>query len=111
MNNQELNKGQERAIELHIEELTLHGFAPGDRHLVADAMKQELIRLLSEQGLPSPTLQDEQFATLDGGDLNVGAGMKPKGVGTQVAGAVFGELTAGLSSRTKIGKPPTGSRD
>ena len=40
-------------IELHIEELVLHGFAPGDRHPIGDAVEHELIRLFAEQGLPS----------------------------------------------------------
>ncbi|MBD0326005.1 MAG: hypothetical protein ICV68_06225, partial [Pyrinomonadaceae bacterium] len=44
-------------IELHIEELILHGFERRDRYAIADAFERELSRLLSEQfaeqGLPS----------------------------------------------------------
>ena len=41
------------SIEMHIEELVLHGFEPGDRHAIGDAVERELARLLSEHGLPS----------------------------------------------------------
>src|SRR5258708_7973370 len=35
-------------INLHIEELVLHGFAPGDRYTIADPVERELSRLLTE---------------------------------------------------------------
>jgi len=38
-------------IHLHIEELVLHGFAPGDRHQISEAMQQELTRLISEKNI------------------------------------------------------------
>jgi hypothetical protein len=44
--------GSER-IELHIDRLVLDGFAPGDRHRIADALRIELARLLVERGMPS----------------------------------------------------------
>jgi hypothetical protein len=34
------------SINLHIEELVLHGFAPGDRHRISEAVEQELTRLI-----------------------------------------------------------------
>jgi len=30
------------AIQFHIEELVLHGFSPGDRHRIADALERQL---------------------------------------------------------------------
>jgi hypothetical protein len=39
-------------IELHIDRLVLDGFAPGDRHGIADALRIELARLLVEGGMP-----------------------------------------------------------
>ncbi|MEJ2009120.1 MAG: hypothetical protein P8Z30_13360 [Acidobacteriota bacterium] len=42
-----------RRVEVHIEELVLHGFAPGDRHRIAVAVKQELSRLILAEGVPA----------------------------------------------------------
>jgi hypothetical protein len=39
------------AIELSIDELVLDGFAPGERYRIGDAVEQELVRLLTMQGL------------------------------------------------------------
>jgi len=39
-------------IEVHIEELILEGFAPGDRWRVGAAVQEELGRLFSRQGVP-----------------------------------------------------------
>jgi len=41
-------------VELHIEELVLHGFRSGDRFHIGDALERELVRLLGKQGLPAP---------------------------------------------------------
>ena len=41
-----------RAIEVHIEELVLHGFDPGERWRVADTLENQLRGLLAERGLP-----------------------------------------------------------
>jgi hypothetical protein len=78
-------------IELHIEELVLHGFAPGDRYRIGEAVQRELVRLLSEQGVPLSLGQDGEIARLDGGTFKV-TSSKPETVGTQVAQAVHGSL-------------------
>jgi hypothetical protein len=41
-----------REIEVHIEELVLHGFDPHSRWKVADALENQLRGLLAERGLP-----------------------------------------------------------
>jgi hypothetical protein len=41
-----------REIEVHIEELVLHGFDPHSRWSVADALENQLRGLLAERGLP-----------------------------------------------------------
>jgi hypothetical protein len=51
-------------IELHVDELVLHGFPPGDKHRIADALQAELHRLLAGRGLPareSFTARDTSF--------------------------------------------------
>ena len=46
-----------KRIELHIEELVLHGFAPADRYRIGDTVQRELTRLLAEQGMPASLIQ------------------------------------------------------
>ena len=80
-------------VELHIEELVLHGFAPGDRYRIGEAMERELVRLFSEQSVPPSLAYAWEVATLDAGPFGAAPGAKPGNVGAQVAQAVYGVLT------------------
>jgi len=80
---------QPRHVELHIEELVLHGFAPGDRYGIAAAVQVELTRLLATQGLPSRLTRPAKMLQLDGGAFDVVPGAQPDTVGTQVAQRVY----------------------
>jgi hypothetical protein len=79
-------------IELHIEELVLHGFARKDQARIQRAVEQELARLLTEQGMPGSLAQGVEVQQLNGGSFNVRAGMGAEAVGTQVAQAIYGEM-------------------
>lgn len=81
-------------IELQIEELMLHGFAPGDRYRIGDAMKRELARLFAEQGTPPSLAQEREVARLDGGAFEMKPDSKAEAIGVQVAQAVYGGLGA-----------------
>jgi hypothetical protein len=80
-------------IEVVIEELVLHGFAPGDRRRIGDAIERELARLLAVQGLPA-------FATglaldrIDGGTFQATPGAPAGTLGGQVAQQVYQQVTA-----------------
>lgn len=76
-------------LELHIEELVLHGFKPGDRHAISDAVQVELTRLLTEQGVSSSLAQGVEVPRIDGGSFNVKANSKPNAIGTHVAESVY----------------------
>jgi hypothetical protein len=84
-----MNREQARsnAIELHIEELVLHGFAPGDRERIGEAVERELARLVAEQGTPDSWEQGGAIEDLNAGTFHVTAN-KPDIVGTQIAQAV-----------------------
>src|SRR3712207_3298477 len=58
-------------IELHIEELVLHGFAPGDRYRIGEAVQRELARLFAEQGVPPSLVGGGEVAHLDGGSFAI----------------------------------------
>jgi hypothetical protein len=77
-------------LELQIEELVLHGFAPGDRYLIGAAVQAELSRLFAEQGVPRSLGQSSEVPALNMGDVQVVSGMKPAAIGSQIAQSIYG---------------------
>ena len=76
-----------REIEVHIEELILHGFAPGTRWEVADALQSELRGLFAERGLPTGWHASPE--RIEAGAIHAGAKTKPASTGEQIARAVY----------------------
>lgn len=72
-------------IEVHIDEVVLHGFAPGDRAGIGDALERELGRLLAERGLAVP-VADVGVARVDAGPIDRGGG------GGAIARSIHGAL-------------------
>ncbi|HEY1166162.1 MAG TPA: hypothetical protein VGE90_13370 [Chitinophaga sp.] len=79
-------------IELHIEELVLHGFQPGDRQRIGLAVQQELTRLFTEQGLPPGLSSGGAVPSLDAGSFQQAPNAKPAAVGQQIANSVNNSL-------------------
>jgi hypothetical protein len=72
-----------REIEVHIEELVLHGFDPRSRWTIGDALENELGGLLSTKGLP---VQWQNSPTkLDAGSVRL---TNPSGIGKEIAAAI-----------------------
>jgi hypothetical protein len=82
-----------RNIELHIDELVLHGFALGDRYRIADAVERELARLLVKPGIPPSLSQGCEVAHVDGGMFEIALSSKLETIGVQVAQAVYRGLS------------------
>ncbi|GAX45682.1 hypothetical protein NIES4075_67030 [Tolypothrix sp. NIES-4075] len=78
-------------VELHIEELVLHGFERGDRHHISEAVQQELTRLFA-QGVPPSLAQGGEIGRLDGGGFEMTAGMQSGAIGAQIARSIYGGL-------------------
>jgi hypothetical protein len=78
-----------KTIEVHIEELVLHGFAPGDRYAIGDAVQAELTRLFAERGLPQTLSEAEEYGRLDGGTIVLAPGSTAAATGGQIGHAVF----------------------
>jgi hypothetical protein len=77
--------GPPATIELHIEELVLHGFPASDRLHIGDAVQQELLRLVTEQGLPGMGANPVDVQRLNAGSFQVASGAKPQAIGAQLA--------------------------
>jgi len=105
-----------QSLKVHIEELVLHGFAPGDRRRIAQAVETELTRLLGGGGArwaQSPPALER----ISGGAFKVELGSKPQAAGKQVAQAVYRSLrqSSALSRRQELrnvtaGKAGLGAR-
>jgi hypothetical protein len=79
----------EPSIELRIEELVLHGFAPGERYVIGDAVERELARLLGEQGVPSSLRSKNATDEIIGATFNAARDANPPAMGRQIAQAVY----------------------
>ena len=74
-----------REIEVHIEELVLHGFAASERWKIGDALESELRGLLAAQGLPRAWLSNpERIQTAAIQRLT-----KPASAGFEIAAAAY----------------------
>jgi hypothetical protein len=89
------------AVDLHIEELVLHGFPAADRFRMGDAVERELARLIAEQGLPGFARNPVSIERLDGGAFMVAGGAKPYAIGVQLAQSLHQQLSA-----TQKASPP-----
>ena len=76
-----------REIEVHIEELILHGFEPANRWRIADAVLQELGGLLAGRGVPSLWLSGPE--RIDAGTISSASLSSPGQVGAGIAYAAY----------------------
>jgi hypothetical protein len=76
-------------VEVHIEELVLHGFSSRDRHRIAYAVRLELGRLIGAAGDADFLKRPLAIERLNGGTIKITPGAKPYAAGTTIASAVF----------------------
>ncbi|HUJ42089.1 MAG TPA: hypothetical protein VLW52_00655 [Opitutaceae bacterium] len=79
-------------MEVHIAELVLHGFSPGDRAAIGEAVERELARLFAGQPVPPGLARNRTRDNVDGGSFLLARGAKPGAIGTHIAGAIYGGL-------------------
>ena len=76
-------------IELHIEELVLHGFSHSDRHRIGGFIEQELTKLISNGSILKDCKQDVQIPYLDGGSFAMRSDTKIESTGVEIARSVY----------------------
>jgi hypothetical protein len=79
----------EPSIDLHVQELVLHGFASGDRYAIGDAVERELGRLMRERGVPVSLRSENATDEIKGASFNAAHNAKPLMIGQQIAEAVY----------------------
>lgn len=80
-------------IELHIEELVLHGFTGYNAYDISEAVQLEITRLLQERGLPTNLPVKANIEHLDAGNFSLQPGAKAKSVGNHIARSVYKGFT------------------
>ena len=77
-------------IEVVIEELVLHGFAPGDHAALGAALESELARLLTAEGLPPTWAANPPTLRLPTGPFPAANGSSgAAATGTQIAQTIY----------------------
>ncbi|MFP2930340.1 hypothetical protein ACLESO_35120 [Pyxidicoccus sp. 3LG] len=77
-------------IEIHIEELVLHGVDVADRHALAEALQRELQALVASEGIQTLMSDPDRFSRWSPGPLTVEPGMKSEQLGSQLARTLHG---------------------
>jgi len=80
---------QQDSVELHIEELVLYGFGPGDRRTIGDALERELASLLGEQGIPNSLSSRKTIDEIQGATFRATQNARPTTIGRQIARSVY----------------------
>jgi len=76
------------SVELHIDELVLHGFAPTERHAIGDTVESELRELLVKQQSLPLSLANREIDRIDAGEFEIASGGAAPTSGRRVAEAI-----------------------
>lgn len=86
-----------KQIEINIDELVLHGFAPADGRSIGEALELALTQAFNEQPVTGTFNQSADVAFVNGGSFTVQQNSKP----AQVAGAISNSIHSSLGNINK----------
>jgi hypothetical protein len=95
-------------VHLHIDELVLHGFAPGDRLRIADAVQVELARLFTDGGVPPALTSGVAVDRMNAGAFHTAIGARPEATGAGIAQAVYGTMANVRPAQAATSEPTRG---
>jgi hypothetical protein len=81
-----------REIQVHIEELVLHGFSAADAPGIGAAVERELARLFAQGGVPASLSGGAARDTIDAGTFEGSPERPASDMGAKVAQSVYGGL-------------------
>lgn len=84
-----------QSIEIHIEELVLHGFASHQRQQISEAVQAELQQLLTLNGIPSRLAGGGITHAVNAGSFEMQQGAKPARIGQSIAGSIYNSFSNG----------------
>ena len=76
-----------RSVELHINELVLHGFAPAERRPIAASIERELRTLLTNEDFAIATSLTVE--RIEGGSFQLEINRRHESAGTNIARAIY----------------------
>ncbi len=76
-------------LELHIEELVLHGFSPYDARYIGEAVERELGRLFEERGVPPLLNREGHFPRLNLDSIQLSAPLQAETAGAAIAQTIY----------------------
>lgn len=80
-------------IELHIDELVLHGFSEHNQAQLVEAIEHEIIRVLQDRGLPAGLSADAAIGRLNAGTFTLQVDAKTEIVGQNIANSIYNGFT------------------
>jgi hypothetical protein len=80
-------------VELNIEDIVLHGFAPAASYRFGEAIERELGRLFAEQGIPAWMTREREVSHPITTQCTVSPQAEPEAIGVQIARAIMGDLS------------------
>ncbi len=92
-------------VEVHIEELVLHGFSPTSRSHMADELEAELRRLLLQRGIPGAWQNSPQ--KLAAGAVTATRQTSPGTAGARIAHAIYHSDLQNQANRSHQRRPRT----
>ncbi len=98
------------AIEVHIEQIVLHGYAPGDTHRLGEALQAELTRLVQKHGVNSSGMGNLSLQTLDGGRLKAAERPSTEALGARLAQRIHQVIVPAAATPAQGNGKPRGAR-
>jgi hypothetical protein len=86
------------SLELHIEQMVLHGFPRLDSRKLREVVQQQLTTLLNQSTDAVSVLRAARILKLDGGVFRSAPGAGVEDIGTRIARKVYGCLTGPSTS-------------
>lgn len=82
-------------LNIDIEELILDGFSSHQQNGISHAIKNELTRLFTENGIPESLKRNNQVQKVNPGIIDVKANQRSEMIGSQVAQRIYYSLNNG----------------
>jgi hypothetical protein len=93
-----------RRLEVHIEELALHGFAAADRHRIGDALQAELEQQFTAQDLSSFGDKAISIPRMSCAAFKSAPGAPPQDIGSALARSLHRGLSQSVASGSRAPK-------
>lgn len=98
-------------LEVHIEQVVLHGYSPADTHRLGETVQAELSRLVQKLGIDHSAVNNLSIERLDGGSLKSTSQPKIEALGAKLAGSVHQLLApSAASAPPQVQAKPDGAK-